>query len=116
MTGNFMKNSFDKLLFAYPNNTISCEESDNLNENNQYVNEIKESSEDNNYNRSMFINGPFCNEDCSTNFSEFMKNNLNVSNSSNDKINLELFKFLIESSYKCGYNQGIKENLSKSNK
>jgi hypothetical protein len=106
MTDNIIKNSFDKLLFSYPNNTISSEDNNyKQEEKTDKVKNIKESkiiSDD----QLSFFKDIFCNEDCSKKFKDYINNNSNISNLCSENKN-ELLKILLANAYKCGYAKGI---------
>ncbi len=106
MTDNFIKNSFDKLLFSYPNNTISYEDNNNKqDEKTENVNSIKEPILFDLYQLNTF-NDLFCNEDCSKKFQIYVDNNLNNPKLSTENKN-ELLKILLANAYNSGYNKGI---------
>ena len=112
---NYVKNSFDKLIFSYPNNNIVCEDSNSkIKENSENFNIenlsqiLTENNAQNVTNESIYKDGFFCNDECSNKFFEFINKGASSKNL-NDK-NTEQLRILLANVYNNGYNQGYLDN------
>ena len=122
---NYVKNSFDKLIFSYPNLTLHENEgaiiiNNNLNEKEILLeNQLNLNIESQNLiNQSNHNEGYFCNDECYNKFFEFIRNganSLDLPQIEKTSKNIEELRVLLANVYNNGYNQGYYDKSNSSN-